>query len=142
MLYWVDSKKDTIECAGFLGNNRRVVAYQSATIFFGIAVFQKYLFVTEQMQGHLRVYDKLTGNNEINYQLGYIPDGIIMYDDSLQAGNSSECDAKGCQHICVNDPLYGPKCRCGDGYILDKIDQISCTGGEIFRDAESYLCYR
>jgi hypothetical protein len=40
MLYWVDSKKDTIECAGFLGNNRRVVAYQSATIFFGIAVFQ------------------------------------------------------------------------------------------------------
>ncbi|XP_060590191.1 low-density lipoprotein receptor-related protein 4-like [Ruditapes philippinarum] len=132
MLYWVDSKKDTIECAGFLGNNRRVVAYQSATIFFGIAVFQKYLFVTEQMQGHLRVYDKLTGNNEINYQLGYIPDGIIMYDDSLQAGNSSECDAKGCQHICVNDPLYGPKCRCGDGYILDKIDQISCTVGRKF----------
>lgn len=40
MLYWVDSKKDTIECAGFLGNNRRVVAYQSGTIFFGIAVFE------------------------------------------------------------------------------------------------------
>lgn len=39
-LYWVDSKKDTIESAGFLGNNRRVVAHQSATIFFGIAVFE------------------------------------------------------------------------------------------------------
>lgn len=132
VLYWVDSKKDTIESAGFLGNNRRVVAFQSATIFFGIAVFEKYLFVTEQMQGHLRVYDKKTGNNEINYQLGYIPDGIIMYDDTIQARNfTGGCDEKGCQQICVNDPLYGPKCRCGDGYILNE-DQISCTVGKKF----------
>ncbi|KAH3741238.1 hypothetical protein DPMN_047959 [Dreissena polymorpha] len=38
-LYWVDSKKDTVECAGFNGNNRRVVAHQAGTIFFGIAVY-------------------------------------------------------------------------------------------------------
>ena len=39
-LYWADSKKDTIECADFNGNNRRVVAYQAGTIFFGLAVFE------------------------------------------------------------------------------------------------------
>ena len=50
--------------------------------------FQNYLFVTEQVQGHLRVYDKKSGNNEINYQLGYVPDGIVMYDESVQPGNS------------------------------------------------------
>ena len=40
MLYWVDSQKDTIESAKFNGNNRRVVAFQTGTIFSGIAVFQ------------------------------------------------------------------------------------------------------
>ncbi|XP_052265927.1 low-density lipoprotein receptor-related protein 4-like [Dreissena polymorpha] len=124
-LYWVDSKKDTVECAGFNGNNRRVVAHQAGTIFFGIAVYDKYVFVTEQMQGHLRVYDKLSGNNEINYQLGYVPDGIVMYDETRQPGNTSACDAKGCAQICINDPLAGPVCRCGEKHRLAE-DGVSC----------------
>ena len=57
--------------------------------------FQKYVFVTEQMQGHLRVYDKLSGNNEINYQLGYVPDGIVMYDETRQPGNTCKCQGYG-----------------------------------------------
>ncbi|XP_052784175.1 low-density lipoprotein receptor-related protein 4-like [Mya arenaria] len=126
MLYWVDSKKDTIECAGFNGNNRRVVAHQSGTIFFSIAVYDKYVFVTEQLQGHLRVYDKnQLQHNEINYQLGYVPDGIIMYDDNMQLGNSSACDIMGCQQFCINDPLVGPMCRCGEKYLLED-DGKSC----------------
>ena len=44
VLYWVDSQKDTIESAGFNGNNRRLVAYQSGTLFYGIAVY-KVLFI-------------------------------------------------------------------------------------------------
>ncbi|KAH3870466.1 hypothetical protein DPMN_033654 [Dreissena polymorpha] len=124
-LYWVDSKKDTVECAGFNGNNRRVVAHQAGTIFFGIAVYDKYVFVTEQMQGHLRVYDKLSENNEINYQLGYVPDGIVMYDETRQPGNTSACDAKGCAQICINDPLAGPLCRCGEKHRLAE-DGLSC----------------
>lgn len=39
---------------------------------------------------------------------------------------TADCDAKGCQQICVNDPLTGPVCRCGDGYILNETDQITC----------------
>lgn len=39
VLYWVDSKKDTIECSDLMGNNRRVVTYESGTILTGIASF-------------------------------------------------------------------------------------------------------
>ena len=52
-------------------------------------LLQKYVFVTEQLQGHLRVYDKKRlHQNEINYQLGYVPDGIVMYDEDRQPGNN------------------------------------------------------
>ena len=40
VLYWVDSQKDTIESAEFNGNNRRLVAYQSGTLFYGIAIYK------------------------------------------------------------------------------------------------------
>ncbi|KAL5004150.1 hypothetical protein ScPMuIL_017606 [Solemya velum] len=118
-LYWVDSQKDTIECVQFNGNNRRVVVVEDHTNFFGLALYKDYLFVTEQEKGHLRIYDKNNGANHINYQLGYIPYGIIMYDESLQTGNSSGCVAYGCEHICINDALVGPTCYCGNGYKLN-----------------------
>lgn len=38
---------------------------------------------------------------------------------------SADCDNAGCQHICVNDPLAGPICRCGEGYTLQD-DGVSC----------------
>ncbi|KAL4220501.1 Low-density lipoprotein receptor-related protein 2 [Mactra antiquata] len=127
MLYWVDSKKDTIECTDFIGHNRRTVAYVSGTILTGISVFENYLFITEQMQGHLRVHDKNSQTNYVNYELGYIPDGIIMYDETVQPGNSSACDDKGCQQICINDPVIGPKCQCGEGFVLNETDLVSCA---------------
>ena len=37
------------------------------------------------------------------------------------------CDIAGCQQICINDPLAGPICRCGDKYALQD-DGISCKG--------------
>ena len=60
--------------------------------------------MTEQVQGHLRVYDKKSGNNEINYQLGYVPDGIVMYDESVQPGNS-------CKKNFLVHSVYGNKYR-------------------------------
>lgn len=57
------------------------------TISFAFT-FQKFLFATEQLDGHLRIYDKNTGKGYINYQLGYIPYDVLMYDESSQPGNS------------------------------------------------------
>ena len=39
----------------------------------------------------------------------------------------ASCDDAGCEHICVNDPLAGPICRCGEGFTL-KDDGVSCQG--------------
>ena len=49
VLYWVDSQKDTIESAEFNGNNRRLVAYQSGTLFYGIAVYKVLFLQKKQM---------------------------------------------------------------------------------------------
>ncbi|KAK3090942.1 hypothetical protein FSP39_015919 [Pinctada imbricata] len=131
LLYWVDSKKNTIESVDFNGNDRRILVSQSGAMFYGIAIFEDYLFVTEQTEGHLRIYDKNTGNGHINYQLGYIPFGIIMYDNTTQEGDASDCQNAGCEQICVKMPSASPLCMCGDGYQLHR-DQKSCIEKQEF----------
>lgn len=42
---------------------------------------------------------------------------------------TAECDELGCDQICVNMPLTGPRCYCGDGYELQE-DQKTCVGKE------------
>ena len=39
----------------------------------------------------------------------------------------ASCDDAGCEQICVNDPLAGPICRCGEGFTL-QVDGVSCKG--------------
>ena len=87
--------------------------------------FQNYLFVTEQVQGHLRVYDKKSGNNEINYQLGYVPDGIVMYDESVQPGNS-------CKKYFPVHSVYGNKYR---------LFNVLCWLWNIYEGAELLCVY-
>ncbi|OWF40871.1 low-density lipoprotein receptor-related protein 4-like [Mizuhopecten yessoensis] len=130
-LYWVDSGKDTIERVDFNGNNRKTLAQVQGSNFFGIALYKRYLFVTEQQEGHLRIYDKHTGNKYINYQLGHRPYGIVMYDEELQPGDRQECEALSCEQICINNPPFGASCYCGDGYTLQG-DQKTCVESEFF----------
>ncbi|KAK6195981.1 hypothetical protein SNE40_001294 [Patella caerulea] len=115
-LFWVDSKKDTIESVAFNGMDRKTIVTQDGSNFYAIAQYDKYVFVTEQSKGHLKIFDKNTGNNYISYKLTYIPYAIIMYDEGSQVGDSSECDDFSCDQICVNDPIAGPSCLCGDGF--------------------------
>ncbi|XP_061194926.1 low-density lipoprotein receptor-related protein 4-like [Saccostrea echinata] len=138
VLYWVDSHKNTIESVQFNGNSRRIIVSQAGAKFFGVALFEKYLFVSEQLDGHLRIYDKNTGKGYINYQLGYIPYDVTMYDETLQPGNSSACDELKCDQICVNMPLSGPRCYCGDGFEIQE-DQKTCVASRLFmRPAHIY----
>ncbi|XP_064614875.1 low-density lipoprotein receptor-related protein 6-like isoform X2 [Liolophura sinensis] len=125
VLYWVDSGLDTVESVQFSGANRRQIASQPGSDFYGIALYKEYLFVTEQNEGHLRMYDKTKGTNYVNYNLDSTPYGIIMYEENLQEGDFDDCFAMGCEHICVNGPLVGPKCYCGDGFQLEK-DNRTC----------------
>ncbi|GAB1603458.1 low-density lipoprotein receptor-related protein 4-like isoform X1 [Argonauta hians] len=127
-IYWVDNGQDTIECIQFNGRKRRVIVKDSRTDFYGIALYQNLLFVTEHghSNGHLNVYNKLTGNLIISYTLTHIPYGIIMYDEAGQPGDSGRCDALECEHFCVYNPIMGPACHCSEGYKLNMTDHRTC----------------
>ena len=56
--------------------------------------------MTEQEEGHLKIYDKITGKGYTNYKLGYIPYAIMMYDEDSQAG----------EHSCEYEWEYHNKC--------------------------------
>lgn len=125
-LYWVDSAKDTVETVEFNGNNRRRVLYLANTNFFGIALYGNFLFMTEQEEGHLKIYDKITGKGYTNYKLGYIPYAIMMYSEDMQTGEqTSDCANLGCEQICVDKSAFDPVCLCGEGYELNA-DKKTC----------------
>ncbi|KAJ8310212.1 hypothetical protein KUTeg_012077 [Tegillarca granosa] len=140
ILYWVDSFKDTVESVEFNGNSRRILIVQPGTNFFGIALFKKFLFVTEQEEGHLRIFDKYSGKGYINYQLGYIPFGVIMYDEETQEIHNG-CRDLGCEQICIDNPPAGPQCYCADGYQL-KDDQKSCEVSQFFTEPSHIYAIR
>ena len=58
-------------------------------MLFVLFFLQKFLFMTEQEEGHLKIYDKITGKGYTNYKLGYTPYAIMMYDEDSQAGEHS-----------------------------------------------------
>ncbi|XP_052104944.1 low-density lipoprotein receptor-related protein 4-like isoform X2 [Mytilus californianus] len=126
-IYWVDSSKDTVETVEFNGNNRRIVLSLPNTNFFGIALYENFIFMTEQEEGHLKIYDKITGKGYTNYKLGYIPFAIMMYDEDMQAGEPSyACTILGCEQMCVDKPAFDAVCLCGEGYELNA-DKKTCT---------------
>lgn len=131
-IYWVDNGKHTVECIQFNGMGRRVIVQDDVSSFYGIALYQNYLFVTEQSEGHLKVYNKVSGKSLVNYHLGNMPYGIIMFDKSTQPGNSDMCEALQCEHFCIHDPIKGPACHCSEGYKLND-DHKNCTEYSQFR---------
>lgn len=131
-IYWVDRGKHTVECIQFNGMGRRVIVQDDVSNFYGIALYQNYLFVTEQSEGLLKIYNKVSGKSETNYQLDHTPYGIIMYDGSSQPGNSDRCDALGCDHFCIYDPIKEATCHCSEGFKLND-DHKTCTESSQFR---------
>lgn len=130
-LYWVDSDTDSVESVLFDGTQRRLVRTEPNTDFFGIALFKNFLFVTEQKNGVLKVYQQGGDQEPISFTLGNIPYGIVMYDEDQQPGDSGPCDNAGCEHICILDPSTGPQCYCGNGFELQN-DTKSCLLGKQF----------
>ncbi|XP_025079316.1 low-density lipoprotein receptor-related protein 4-like isoform X1 [Pomacea canaliculata] len=117
-IFWVDSGIYSVESASLNGMGREVFRIDTGTSYYGIAVHKNFLFVTEQSNGLLKIFNRVGHVPPVSFTLGNVPNSIIMYDESQQEGNSSACDAEKCAHMCVDDPLTGPKCICGEGYVL------------------------
>ncbi|XP_035828959.1 low-density lipoprotein receptor-related protein 6-like, partial [Aplysia californica] len=124
-LYWVDSAKFTVEAVQLDGLGRQLIHKVEDITLTGIALYQDFIFLTERKLATLRVLDKKTPVK--SYKLGRNPFDIMMYDGSQQAGNSSACELLGCEQMCIHDPVTGPKCICGEGYVPGDEESISCN---------------
>ncbi|CAL1546616.1 unnamed protein product [Lymnaea stagnalis] len=124
LIYWVDADKSTLEVMQLSGQGRKVIHREEGTNFYGVALYGDFLFVTEKSRGMLKVFNKQ--QTMVSFTLGNKPYDIIMYDGSQQMGNSSDCETMACEQLCVFDPVSGPKCLCGEGYLPDDEGSISC----------------
>ncbi|XP_076454147.1 prolow-density lipoprotein receptor-related protein 1-like [Babylonia areolata] len=122
-LFWVDSAKSTIESVSLVGgglynHRRKVVKTDAGSKFFDLAIFNGYVFATEQSKGLLKVFE-VDSQDSVSFKLANIPYGIVMYDQAQQPGPLGGCDSFGCEHMCIEDLSSGPRCLCGEGYLLD-----------------------
>lgn len=91
-LYWIDSKKGTLECKSLLshasqgeGGSHRVIYEMVANQPYGLAVFEDYVYWTDWITAAIHRVDKFGRGKDIKLisQL-YRPMGIIAYHYMLQ----------------------------------------------------------
>jgi sugar lactone lactonase YvrE len=126
-LYWLDDYLDTVNIANLDTGDRLNFKVESLSRdtgqhghLFGIAVWSKYIFLTDQMYDSIRVYDKNTHKSLTSLLLGAgnVPYDIIMYAKENQIKISSDCSILNCQHICVSTGRGKGACLCKEGHIL------------------------
>ncbi|XP_070174677.1 prolow-density lipoprotein receptor-related protein 1-like isoform X1 [Littorina saxatilis] len=134
-LYWVDAGTDLVESSNLDGNGRTVL-YEGLSYrnFFGLALFQNSLYITDQ--GYRR-YDSYSYYSRMNYLLE-LPLGrndlnvsqilsmsqtlndIHAYHEKTLASGPNGCGNNhgGCSVICIPLPNNRSKCACPDGQNL------------------------
>ncbi|XP_038050592.1 sushi, von Willebrand factor type A, EGF and pentraxin domain-containing protein 1-like isoform X2 [Patiria miniata] len=148
-LYWTDADPtgSRLESSNLNGTDRRTVYSHQPDQghFFDVAVFQNYIFISDWYNG-IRCIRKDTGTHYFALNIGGRPFGLTLHGPGLLPGNSSLCDAKPCDQLCVSDPA-GFKCLCVDGFeLLD--DGRTCHRAEtslakpqILLVAQNSICY-
>ncbi|CAH1782417.1 unnamed protein product [Owenia fusiformis] len=126
-LYWSDGGQGRIESVDLNGGDRRVVYERQGANYFGVAVTQDYIFATERNEKQLKVINKNTSLNELNFNLPELPNSVIVYDNISQDVTTSLCSNSSCDHFCVMTPEGESQCLCSDGFILMD-DGTTCKG--------------
>ncbi|KAK3600150.1 hypothetical protein CHS0354_012273 [Potamilus streckersoni] len=121
-MYWCDANTDKIEKANVDGSNRQPI-YQApqAAHFFGIVLYQSFLYYTDWMKGSvMRINTDGSGLipvgpptfgrlNDIHvHKNGFGPQGI----------NGCSNGRGGCSHFCFPRPGGSKVCACPDGMTL------------------------
>ncbi|XP_033637821.1 sushi, von Willebrand factor type A, EGF and pentraxin domain-containing protein 1-like [Asterias rubens] len=147
-IYWTDADPggSRVEVCSLDGTNRRTVYSHPADKghFFDVAVFQNYIFVTDWYNGIRCIY-KDSGEHYFALNVGGRPFGLTLHGEGILPGDSSPCDAKPCDHLCISDP-GGYKCLCQDGFDLQ--DNHTCfrratylAKPQIILAAQNSICY-
>ncbi|KAK7482464.1 hypothetical protein BaRGS_00026281, partial [Batillaria attramentaria] len=136
-LYWVDAAFDRVESMELNGNNRRIVYSRPLSHFFGLALHQDKLYITDWgPSGYLTSTSYLLelttdGQNLKNKGTarGKLNDIHIYSEDTrVQGPNGCGNNRDVCSHICIPSPSNTYKCMCPDGQSLTA-DQRTCRQG-------------
>lgn len=88
LIFWVDTDSSVIECADFLGRNRRTIA-SSLSKPFALTQFQDYIYWTDWNTESIERANKTTGLNRtrIRSNVDFVMD-IIVFHTTRQEGGS------------------------------------------------------
>ncbi|XP_048247287.1 low-density lipoprotein receptor-related protein 4-like isoform X1 [Haliotis rufescens] len=127
MLFWIDHARATLETCNFEGEGRRVILQRVGFSLTSVTVFQGHLVFTEANNRSINVVNKNSGvTSARQLVLPAVPVGVAVFSQSLQPFTQSDCDSRGCSHICIDEPS-GATCLCEGGFTL-QADQKTCTG--------------
>jgi len=153
LLFWVDSKLNTIESCDFNGENRYVVLNSYAYLKqpFSITVFEDLVYWSDWDTNSIYKANKFTGQNARSVASGvFAPMDVHIFHELRQPVDVNHCTndvIRGtCSHLCLpapqlndNSPKYS--CLCPDEYILGTNGRTCLSLGEDECTAGSHNCH-
>lgn len=132
-VFWTDMHMRHICSSDINGNDKRVVISE-LTSPYGIAVFEDYVYWTDDHVMRLFKANKFNGAGSVQFG-NYLsePMGISVYHPLVQTKLLHPCekDNGGCSHLCFITLNNSTECGCPDGYLtLDK-DGKKCIAQKI-----------
>ncbi|KAL8562352.1 hypothetical protein ACOMHN_066066 [Nucella lapillus] len=135
-LFWVDSSNlydDKVESSDLFGSNRRQVYSQHGAHFFGMALYDDHLYLSDwQSTAHEILRVRVNGTEAARLgpsTFGRINDVHVHVNGAGPQGpNGCGNSYGGCSHICIPTASNGHKCLCPEGMTL-QTDQRTCGSG-------------
>ncbi|XP_025113550.1 uncharacterized protein LOC112575757 [Pomacea canaliculata] len=133
-LYWVDSsntQNDKVEYSRLDGTGRTVIYSVANTHFFGMALFNNQLFLTDWSgTGLKRINTDGTMATTVGPPIStHLNDVHVHFNGAGGQGPNGCANNGGCSHICIPLPGNTNKCLCPDGLVLQP-DQSTCGQGQ------------
>uniref|UniRef100_K1QLD4 Low-density lipoprotein receptor-related protein 6 n=1 Tax=Magallana gigas TaxID=29159 RepID=K1QLD4_MAGGI len=126
-IYFTDSARETVESCDLEGNARRILFYETNSVFYGIETFKNYVIVSDQTSNRILVLSNSTGQKMVTpLRTSSPPFSLGLVSQDNQPIGSTDCDTFGCSQICIIESS-GARCLCEDGYSL-LADGKTCTG--------------
>ncbi|XP_014224711.1 low-density lipoprotein receptor-related protein 4-like isoform X3 [Trichogramma pretiosum] len=125
-LYWNDAKRNIIESADLMGQNRKVIL-DGVKHPYGLSVVGDFLYWSDWQEKALLRAKKSDGKNKkvVIANLEGIMDLRLIDKKQVRPENACGINNGGCSHLCLRNP-NGFNCACPTGIILNS-DNKTCN---------------
>lgn len=152
-IYWADAFLDTIESANMDGTGRRIIIADAGSVphVFGLAIADDFLYWTDWTYRGILRSNKHNGENiTVLAQTALLPYSLKIFHKTLQPEQTSTCDTRKCDQLCLLGENGAATCACGEGFDLQtdgktcrsncSESQIECGGADPKCISKIYLC--